>query len=394
MAWQQREIAVRLLFICRPTTGHFQPLVPLARAAQRLGHDVAFATAEPILSDAGAAGFRCFSAGLNDAESRARSAQLGVVFRDLPPKEMRPFAFGKWFSGVEAPPRLIDLDRICAEFRPDVLVHGVAELATPLAATSAGRPWVTVGFGALLPPEIAALAGDGMRPMWQARGRPMPPWAGLYTHLYVDPFPPALQPSAIADLPARIGIRPMAATRDAEASTATPGRAIYVTFGTLWNNGPAAVDLMRRAILGSAETGRDIVVTVGNDTDPTILDPLPPNVQVHRFVPQDRLLPTCACVVAHAGSGTLLGALAWGLPLLLLPQFADQFYNADRATMAGVALALRANEATGDAITRNLQRLLDEPSFTERALAVRAELAAMPEVDAVLERIVALGARG
>jgi UDP:flavonoid glycosyltransferase YjiC (YdhE family) len=384
---------VRLLFTCRPAMGHFQPLLPLAKVAQRLGHDVAFAAGEPILTGAMAAGFVCFAAGLSEAESRARSARLGVVFRDLPPKEMRPFAFGKWFSGVEAPPRLFDLDRICAEFHPDVVVHGVAELAAPLAATRAGLPWVTVGFGPLLPPEIATLAGEGVRPMWEARGIPMPPWGGLYKHLYVDPFPPALQIPAIGELPARVGIRPMAGTVDVDASTANTGRNIYVTFGTLWNNGPAAVNLMRVAIIGSAQIGREVIVTVGDDTDPAVLGPLPLNVQVHRFVPQDQLLPTCACVVAHAGAGTLLGALAWGLPLLLLPQFADQFYNADQATLAGVALALRPTDATIEAIAHNVRRLIDEPPFTQRALAVRAELAGMPTVDAALGRIVALGAR-
>jgi len=107
-------------------------------------------------------------------------------------------------------------------------------------------------------------------------------------------------------------------------------------------------------------------------------------------VPQDQLLPTCACVVAHAGSGTLLGALAWGLPLLLLPQFADQFYNADLATSAGVALALRPRDASIEAIRQALEQLLGQPSFTERAKTVRAELATMPSAEDILNRIIAL----
>jgi UDP:flavonoid glycosyltransferase YjiC (YdhE family) len=129
---------VKMLFTCRPTVGHFQPLAPLARAARSRGHAVAFATGEPIVAQARAAGFECFAAGLSDDASRERLAEMGVDFRALPVDEIRPFSFGRWFAGIEAPPRLIDLERICAEFRPDVIMHEVAELAGPLAATLAG----------------------------------------------------------------------------------------------------------------------------------------------------------------------------------------------------------------------------------------------------------------
>src|SRR3954468_7191787 len=49
---------LRVLFSCRPLTGHLYPLVPLARAAAEAGHEVAFATAEPALTDARERGSR------------------------------------------------------------------------------------------------------------------------------------------------------------------------------------------------------------------------------------------------------------------------------------------------------------------------------------------------
>ena len=48
---------MRILFTCRPTTGHFLPLVPSARLASELGHEVAFASAELIVSQARTSGF-------------------------------------------------------------------------------------------------------------------------------------------------------------------------------------------------------------------------------------------------------------------------------------------------------------------------------------------------
>ena len=141
---------MRMLFTCRPGDGHFQPLLPLAVAARDRGHEVYFASGEPTATKARGLGFVSEPAGLSEAETLARrSALLGGV--PLAQPEIRAFAFRQWFSEVETPPRLAALKAVCTRLRPDVLVHDTAELAGPLAAAGLGIPWVTVGYGALLP---------------------------------------------------------------------------------------------------------------------------------------------------------------------------------------------------------------------------------------------------
>ena len=73
-------------------------------------------------------------------------------------------------------------------------------------------------------------------------------------------------------------------------------------------------------------------------------------MRVRRFVPQAELLPHCTAVVTHGGSGSMLGALAHGLPLLVVPQGADQFSNADRVVAAGAGLALQPDELSPSAV--------------------------------------------
>ena len=384
---------MRVLFSCRPIAGHFLPLASLAACAKQRGHTVAFATSEPIASEVRAAGYECFPAGLNHADSRAKLVQAGIVFRDLAPNQMRPVAFGRLFSVIETPPRLADLDRICAEFKPDLLVHEVAELAAPLAAASAGLPWVTVGYGPLLQPDVASLAGNSVAPLWRQRGLPERPRAGLYEHLYVDPCPPALQIAEIDSLPARIGLRPEAALNRSKATRRQDAARIYVTFGTVWNSGPTAVERLRMAVAGSASLGAEVIVTVGKQNDPALLGPMPANVQVHRFMQQDQVLTDCACAVVHGGSGTMLGALAWGLPLLILPQLADQFYNAERAVHAGVALTLAPREVSVEAVSACAEKLLSDTALAACAASVRDELASMPSVAEVMDRIETLAVR-
>jgi UDP:flavonoid glycosyltransferase YjiC (YdhE family) len=83
----------------------------------------------------------------------------------------------------------------------------------------------------------------------------------------------------------------------------------------------------------------EVFVSVGAEIDPTELGPQPPNVRIARHVDQGDVLPRCRAVVSHGGSGTVLAALAHGLPSVLLPIGADQPENADRCEALGVALA-------------------------------------------------------
>ena len=85
-----------------------------------------------------------------------------------------------------------------------------------------------------------------------------------------------------------------------------------------------------------------MVVTVGNLNDPAALGNSRANVHVEQWLPLAPLLPRCAAVLCHAGTGTTLAALAAGLPLVLVPQGADQFDNAQACERAGAARVLDA----------------------------------------------------
>jgi len=371
---------VRVLFSCRPLTGHLHPLVPLAQAAVAAGHEVAFATAEPALSDARGHGFAAFSTGPG---KEARDAFVGNL-RGLAPEEHRAVFFTQLFVGVELEPRLCDLSAIIERWAPDVIVHEVAELAAPIAATAAGLPYVTSGFGPLLSPAIAEQVGQAAAPHWRAAGLAPHPRGGLYEHLYFDPCPRALQLAAIRDLPAvPVRVTPLPAARSVNARPAT----VYVTFGTVWNRD---LDAFRVVLAALSAHPVDVVVTLGVDGDPAALGAQPDNVHIHRFIAQAELLPRCDAVIAHGGAGTMLGALAHGLPLLLLPQGADQHYNAERVAAAGAGLSVAPAQATSATIARAVDTLLGDARLRVGAQRVAAEIAAMPGPDGAVAHLQAL----
>lgn len=67
--------------------------------------------------------------------------------------------------------------------------------------------------------------------------------------------------------------------------------------------------------------------------------PLPPNVFVLGPTPHEALFPRCALIIHHGGSGTTHSACRAGVPSLVMPFAADQFFWADRLQQLGVAPA-------------------------------------------------------
>ena len=67
--------------------------------------------------------------------------------------------------------------------------------------------------------------------------------------------------------------------------------------------------------------------------------PLPSNVFVVGPTPHEALFPRCAMVIHHGGSGTTHSACRAGVPSLVMPLAADQFFWAARLQALGVASA-------------------------------------------------------
>ena len=77
------------------------------------------------------------------------------------------------------------------------------------------------------------------------------------------------------------------------------------------------------------------MVTIGERNDPAALKPQPPNVHVENYVPQSLLLPHCDAVVTHGGHNTVLGALSFGLALVVIPFYADNPTTPHAAPQSG-----------------------------------------------------------
>ena len=370
---------MRVLLTTTSGRGHFQPMFPLARALERAGHELRWACAPEVCPELRAKGFDVRPAGLYDLDpSPLRHPPPEVAA--LPPAQRPDHLFHLVFGPRRAEPMLADLMPIADEWRPHLLVCEQGELAGPVAAARLGVPNVTHAFGRLLPTVRVARAGEAMADLWRAQGLEPRPFAGTYDHLYVDIYPPGLQTAETAHVGTVQPIRPAdPIERDPAAEPL-----VYITFGTVFNHD---LNLFATALEAVRELDVRVVVTLGPGNDPAALGPQPPGVTVAEFIPPAQLLPACAAVVSHAGSGTVLAALAAGVPQVLLPQAADQFLNAEAGARGGVAIAVPPGELSAASVRAALERVLGDAAFRTAAQRAQAEIAAMPDADAVAEEL-------
>jgi UDP:flavonoid glycosyltransferase YjiC (YdhE family) len=229
------------------------------------------------------------------------------------------------------------------------------------------------------------------RDTWLQRNRTPPEGNGLLASALINPAPPTVRQTDGIGIPT-IPIRSVAYN---ESSAGVPAwldsprtrPRVYLTLGTV---SFGAVEVLSRAIDEIAPLDVDVLVTVGPEGEPAALGAVPGNVHVERFVAQSAVLPLVDLIVHHGGTGTVLSALEVGLPQLLLPQGADQFFNAEILTTTGAARALPNDAQRPGAIGDAVQALLGDSPERHTAGRVRDEIAAMPSPADVVPTLVEL----
>jgi len=367
---------MRILLTTTPGRGHWQPMLPLANALLAAGHDVRWAAAPEACAALRERGFDAVAAGAGDL----RMPELPAEVAALSPRERPDHLFSVLFGPRRAEPMLADLVPIVEDWRPRLLVCDQAELAGPIAAARGGVPNVTHGFGRLLPERRVARAAEAVAELWRMHDLEPRSYAGTYEHLFLDIYPPSLQtPDA-----GHVGARQLLRSTSTIARDDTAAPVVYITFGTVFNSD---LSLFATAVEAARELPVRVVVTLGPGNDAAALGVQPPNVMVAGYIPQEEVLPACAAVLSHGGSGTFLGTLAAGVPQVVVPLMADQYLNAEAGEQAGVALWVDPAHASVTALRAALTRVLGDAEMRSAAAAIAEELAAMPSPDAVAEEL-------
>lgn len=364
---------MRILFSAPVGTGHLLPMVPLAKAAARAGHEVLFGVTGANLDILAPLGLRVVDIA-PDKDVTTVFGQLNAETQvpGIPVEQLLSRAAAGW---AEIADLVLDgMLRTIERHQIDVVVYEPYHVAALTAANLAGVPSVLHGTGVPMRTFRPALEltahGTGSAeptaavtvcPSSFTSPRRDKGWPMRYT-----PF------DLHAPLPGWV------------ASPASVPR-VCVTFGSVLP-GLSSGDLVSATLAGL----RDLEVEVVLSTGGADLPELPANVRAAPWLPMSEVLPTCAAVVHHGGSGTTFGAMAAGVAQVVLPHGADQPVNAAAVAKSGVGVVLDTAQAGAAAIRAAVREVVEGHGYRTAAEELAAENAARPTAAEVVDRMAAL----
>ncbi len=146
---------------------------------------------------------------------------------------------------------------------------------------------------------------------------------------------------------------------------------IYISLGTAFNKDDSFYRNCFEAFGGSEHT---VVMSVGRQTEIESLGAIPDNFIVRPYVPQLEVLQHARLFVTHGGMNSTNEGLSHGLPLVVVPQGADQPRVAARVAELGAGVALEKSELTAGLLRDTANRVLETPSYRESAARIGESL--------------------
>ena len=377
---------MRVLFTTQPGHGHLQPMAPYAQALAAAGDEVRVATAAGFCPAVEALGLEAVPIGVDFTWERPtqRFPELAAATdREAMREPVRAIVWDHWIPAATR-----DLAALIDSWGPDLIVREAAEFAAVFAAREPGVPVAVAVWGALPTDPLWDLAVVPNSVVYGEFARRLPgvdPEAQLESELMLSSLPPSWIPPEMAG---RVDVHhfrmpPLdGAGIDDEWEAPAGGRPlIYATLGTVFGWDRELRSLLIEALGG---LDADALMTVGRAADPDRIT-APPNVRVERYVPQSLVLRHAAAVVSHGGLGTMIGAIAAGLPMVLIDLGADHPLNGARAEQLGVGESLPRAELEAATVRDAVERALTDAERRARGRALAEEYARLPPPAAAVE---------
>ncbi|MEK5163636.1 macrolide family glycosyltransferase [Paenibacillus sp. FSL R5-0527] len=135
---------------------------------------------------------------------------------------------------------------------------------------------------------------------------------------------------------------------------------IYISLGTVFNQ---AADFYKLCFAAFAETKYTVILSVGSRTRMEELGDIPANFIVAGYVPQLEVLQHAKLFITHGGMNSTSEGLYYGVPLIVLPQSADQPVIARRVAELGAGVQLNQADLTAGELREAAERVLGDPSI-------------------------------
>jgi MGT family glycosyltransferase len=148
---------------------------------------------------------------------------------------------------------------------------------------------------------------------------------------------------------------------------------LYISLGTIYN---AQADFYRLCFEAFGDQGYRGIVALGKGIDEAGLGPVPERFLLRSSVPQLAVLAQTDVFVTHGGLNSIMEALYYGVPMVLIPQMPEQMITAKLLAELGLGVVLEKESLTVEALQGAVQQLLGDPELSARLQRAQAEVRA------------------
>jgi len=187
-------------------------------------------------------------------------------------------------------------------------------------------------------------------------------------------IPRVLQPNEAKVAESFTFVGPCLDDRPHQGNWQPPGDGRPVLLISLGSASTTSVAFYRECITAFEDLDWHVVMAIGRYVDPNELDPLPGNIEVHRFVPQLSVLSQAKAFITHAGMGGTVEGIYHALPMVAVPEVRDQYVNAAHIAELGVGRCLPSQHVTAAALRAAVLEIAGDPDVARRLRQIQEEL--------------------
>nr|WEU75322.1 uridine diphosphate-glycosyltransferases 40AX1 [Glyphodes pyloalis] len=140
---------------------------------------------------------------------------------------------------------------------------------------------------------------------------------------------------------------------------------IYFSMGSTWKSKDIPPPVTQELLRMFGELKQTVIWKYEEELKNT-----PPNLHVVQWAPQNSILahPNLLFFITHGGLLSSTEALHFGVPVLGVPVFFDQFINVNKAILKGYAQMAKLDIHLADNLRPVIQEMLRNPKYKEKAL--------------------------
>lgn len=368
----------KIVFFCIPAHGHTNPTLGVVRELVSRGHQVWYYSYNIMREKIESAGATFISCDEYDTEQKLKAKDSARVGKDL--------AFS---TKILVDTTLALDDKICremADLKPDCIVADSMALWGKAVALKLGIPFVSStttfafnqhsanvmkqGIGDLVKMILGVPKITKQIKRLQNKGYPVKNVLDIIgnddnTHTIVytsSEFQPCSE--TFSGKYAFVGPSIRSATEEIGKNR---DKLIYISMGTVNND---MMPFYKTCISALENTDYQVMMSVGNLVSIEDFGALPENISVYSHVDQIAVLKKADVFVSHCGMNSVTESLYFGVPLVMLPQTAEQSGVAERVYQLGAGIKL--NKADTASMTNAIEKIFTDNAYKQNAAEISA----------------------